>query len=141
MAVGIGSKQWFGLIVLATMYAHYFYLWSVLYLVAEYRASQWRPVSLDEKAVLIRCGVFAADRTVSCDMIESVARCGSDIRRQRGVLRYRQFGSINVEIRLKACRKLANGFGRAQAISRICISLDKPDAFIDAVRARLAKLG
>lgn len=116
-------------------------VWSVLYLVAEYRASQWRPVSLDEKAVLIRCGVFAADRTVSYDMIESVARCGNDIRRQRGVLRYRQFGSMNVEIRLKAGSKLMNGFGRAQAISRICISLDKPDAFIDAVRARLAALG
>ena len=118
-----------------------FSVWSVLYLVAEYRASQWRPVSLGQKAVLIRCGVFAADRKVAYDMIESVARCGNDIRRQHGVLRYRQFGSINVEIRLKAGSKLMNGFGRAQPVSRICISLDKPDAFIDAVRARLAALG
>ncbi|GJJ03842.1 hypothetical protein RugamoR64_43800 [Duganella rhizosphaerae] len=116
-------------------------VWSVLYLVAEYRASQWRPVSLDEKAILIRYGVFASDRAVPYHLIESVTRCSNDIRRQRGLLRYRQFGSMNVELRLKPGSKLLNAFGRAQPVERICISLDKPDAFIDAVRARLAKSG
>ncbi len=116
-------------------------VWSVLYLVAEYRASQWRPVSLDDQAILIRYGVFAADRVVPYHLIESVARCGDDIRRQRGLLRYRQFGSLNVELRLKPGSKLANAIGRPQAVKRICISLDKPDAFIDAVRGRLAESG
>lgn len=116
-------------------------VWSVLYLVAEYRASQWRPVSLDAGAILIRYGVFATDRVVPYHLVESVARCGDDVRRQRGLLRYRQFGSMNVEIRLKAGSKLADAFGRAQPVSRLCVSLDKPDAFIDAVRARLAQSG
>lgn len=116
-------------------------VWSVLYLVAEYRASQWRPVSLDVGGILIRYGVFAADRTVPYHLIESVARCGDDVSRQRGLLRYRQFGSMNMEIRLKAGSELANAFGRAHPVSRICISLDKPDAFIDAVRGRLAVSG
>ena len=112
-------------------------LWSMLYLVAEYRASQWRPISLDGDAVLIRNGVFAGDREVPYAMIESVARCGNGIRRQRGILRFRQFGSLNVQIQLRQNSKLANGFGRVRPVSRIYLSLDKPDAFIDALRARI----
>lgn len=102
-------------------------LWSMLYLVAEYRASQWRPVSLDRDALLIRCGVFASDREIAYSAIESVGRCNNDIRRQRGILRYRQMGSLNVEIRLH----------EGESHTKIYLSLDKPDAFIDALRARL----
>lgn len=102
-------------------------LWSMLYLVAEYRASQWRPISLDREALLVRNGAFARDREIAYDQIESVVRCNDDIRRQRGILRYRQFGSLNVEIRLH----------EGEAHSKIYLSLDKPDAFIDALRQRL----
>lgn len=102
-------------------------LWSMLYLVAEYRASQWRPVSLDREALLIRNGVFARDREIDYGMIESVVRCEDNIRRQRGILRYRQFGRLNLEIRLRE--------GAPHA--KIYLSLDKPDAFIDALRQRL----
>jgi hypothetical protein len=116
-------------------------LWSVLYLVAEYRASHWRPVSLDRDAILLRYGVFATDRTVPYAMIESVARCGGEVRRERGLLRLRQFARPNVEIRLRAGSTLAGFSGRAQPVSRICIGLDKPDAFIDALRARLETRG
>ncbi|NVM77901.1 hypothetical protein FHW83_003724 [Duganella sp. SG902] len=102
-------------------------LWSMLYLVAEYRASQWRPVSLDREALLIRNGVFARDREIDYSMIESVVRCEENIRRQRGILRYRQFGRLNLEIRLR----------EGAPHSKIYLSLDKPDAFIDALRQRL----
>ncbi|MTV37966.1 hypothetical protein [Duganella radicis] len=101
-------------------------LWSMLYLVAEYRASQWRPISLDRNALLIRNGAFARDREIAYGMIESVVRCEDNIRRQRGILRYRQFGRLNVEIRLR----------EGAPHSRIYLSLDKPDAFIDALRSR-----
>ena len=99
-------------------------LWSMLYLVAEYRASQWRPISLDRNALLIRNGVFARDREIAYSMIESVVRCEDNIRRRRGILRYRQFGRLNVEIRLR----------EGAPHSRIYLSLDQPDAFIDALR-------
>lgn len=102
-------------------------LWSMLYLVAEYRASQWRPISLDRDALLIRNGVFARDREIAYTAIESVVRCNDNIRRQRGILRYRQVGSLNVEIRLREGGRHA----------KIYLSLDKPDAFIDALRRRL----
>jgi len=102
-------------------------LWSMLYLVAEYRASQWRPISLDREALLVRNGAFARDREIAYDQIESVVRCNDDIRRQRGILRYRQFGRLNVEVRLR----------QGGEHSKIYLSLDKPDAFIDALRQRL----
>jgi hypothetical protein len=113
-------------------------LWSMLYLVAEYRASHWRPVSLDRDALLVRNGVFAADRVVDYSLIESAVRCKDDIRRQRGILRFRQFGSLNVEIRLREGSTLAGGFGGARPVLKIYLSLDQPDAFIDALRRRLA---
>jgi len=105
-------------------------LWSMLYLVAEYRASQWRPISLDRNALLIRNGVFARDREITYSMIESVVRCEDNIRRRRGILRYRQFGRLNVEIRLR----------EGAPHSRIYLSLDQPDAFIDALRQASAPI-
>lgn len=108
---------------------------SVLYLVAEYRATKWRPVSLDRDALLIRSGVLSSDRAVDYGRIESVVRCRDEgIRRKRGILRYRQFGRLNVEIRLHEAR----GPSSAKPVSRIYLSLDKPDAFIDALRERIS---
>ncbi|HEX7984074.1 MAG TPA: hypothetical protein VF616_11185 [Duganella sp.] len=112
-------------------------LWSLLYLVAEYRATHWRPVSLDTDAVLIRYGVFAADRVLPYGMVESISRRSGHVRRERGVLRLCQFGSANVEIRLRPGSRLAGFGGREQVVTRICIGVDKPDAFIDALRAKL----
>ncbi len=101
-------------------------LWSLLYLVAEYRASQWRPMSLDRSALIIRNGVFARDREIAYSMIDSVVRCEDNIRRRRGILRYRQFGRLNVEIRLR----------EGVPHTKIYLSLDQPDVFIDALRSR-----
>ena len=112
-------------------------LWSVLYLVAEYRATHWRPVSLDRDALLIRYGVFATDRVVPYTMVESITRRSGHVWRGRGVLRFRQSGGANVEIRLRPGSRLAGFGGRAQAVTSICIGIDQPDAFIDAVRAKL----
>ena len=114
-------------------------LWSLLYLVAEYRATHWRPVSLDRDALLIRYGVLAADRVVPYGMVESISRRSGYVRRERGVLRFRQSGGANVEIRLRPGSRLAGFGGREQAVTRICIGIDKPDAFIDALRAKLQK--
>ncbi|MYM82332.1 hypothetical protein GTP44_10255 [Duganella sp. FT50W] len=112
-------------------------LMSMLYLLAEYRASLWRPISLDYNALLIRNGVLTGDREVAYGLIEAVVRCEDGIRRQRGILRFRQSGRLNVEIRLRENSKLATPFGGEQSVSRIYLSLDHPDAFIDALRQRL----
>lgn len=112
-------------------------LWGLLYFVAEYRATRWRPISLDHDALIIRNGVLAGDRTIPYSMIESVSRCSDGIRRQRGILRYRQIGQLNVRIDLREGSCLPNLWGRRQSVSSIYLSLDKPVDFIDALRMRL----
>jgi len=72
-------------------------------------------------------------------MIESVSRCSDGIRRQRGILRYRQIGQLNVRIDLREGSCLPNLWGRRQAVSSIYLSLDQPDGFIDALRLRIAR--
>lgn len=113
-------------------------LWTLLYLVAEYRATHRRPVSLDASALLIRCGVFATDRAVPYEAIVAVNRFEGAARRTRGLLRYRQCGRANVEIHLRAGSSLENMLGVPKPVERIVLGLDQPAAFIDALRARLA---
>jgi hypothetical protein len=48
----------------------------MLYLVAEYRASLWRPVSLTADAILIRYGVTSGDAVRENDMAKkATAKC------------------------------------------------------------------
>jgi len=116
-------------------------LWGLLYFLAEYRATRWRPISLDHDALLIRTGVLAPDRMVPLPMIASVSRCEDGIRRQRGVIRCRQSGSLNVRITLQADSQLPDMFGRNRPVSDIYLSLDTPAVFVDTLRARLASSG
>lgn len=113
-------------------------LWGLLYLLAEYRATRWRPISLDHDALIIRNGVLAPDRTVAYTQMTAVVHCDDGIRRQRGVLRYRQCGQLNVCISLQPGSQLPDLTGRLRPISRIYLSIDQPAVFIDALRARLA---
>lgn len=109
--------------------------WSMLYLVADYRASHYRPVSLDADGarLLLRCGALAADTTLPLAMLAGAARCSDAVPRQRGVRRYRQMGSLNVALSLREGSQLPDCFGRPRAVSRICLSLDDPDAFLAAL--------
>lgn len=110
-------------------------LWGLLYLLAEYRASCWRPISLDRDAIIIRNGILAGDRVVPFSMVESVSGCDDNVRRQRGVLRYRQMGQLNVRLQLRPGSQLPNILGRSKPVSSIYLSLDKPAQFIDRLRA------
>ena len=109
-------------------------LWGLLYLLAEYRATQWRPISLDREMIIIRSGVLAGDRVVPFSMVESVSACDDRVRRQPGVIRCRQMGQLNVRLQLRPGSQLPNLFGRAKTVSSIYLSLDKPDQFIDRLR-------
>lgn len=115
-------------------------LWGLLYLIAEYRATRWRPISLAQDSLIIRNGVLASDVSVPYAMIASVSPCdetGAPIRRQRGVLRYRQCGQLNVQITLRAGSQFPNLFGRERAVQRIFLSIDHAASLIEALRARL----
>lgn len=106
--------------------------WSMLYLIAEYRATHWRPVSLAGDAILVRCGVLGSDLTLPYAMVEGIKRCDDQQRRAPDVRRYRQSGSLNLEITLRAGSKLPGFLGSLKPVKRIYLSLDKPDDFIAA---------
>jgi len=107
--------------------------WNLLYFVAQYRGSHVRPVSLDERILYIRYGVFCRDRKVPlCMIARAIPMLDSDAR-QPGELRYRQFGSLNVVIEMQPGAKLANFFGVASSVSRIAMSIDDPVRFIQSV--------
>lgn len=115
-------------------------LWTLLYLVAEYRATQWRPISLHGNTLLLRCGVFAPDRALPLSSIFSVQRCGNEVRARRGVVRLRQCGALNVMLELVPGTRLRDLLRDQHAVTHVYLSLDEPDAFIDAVQQRRAQL-
>jgi hypothetical protein len=105
-------------------------VWGLLYLVAEYRATLGRPVSLDNENVYIRCGVLSMDAIIPWHQIKSIEKISEPVRRQPGVRRYKQLGELNVAIHLQPNVVLPDLFGRDQRIEKICLGLDEPDGFI-----------
>ena len=111
--------------------------WALLYMVADYRATLYRPVSLDKDGILIRCGALAADAAIPYSMVQSVDEAGGTVRRRAGVRRYTQLGAPNVVIRLAPGSALPDLFGREQALENIYLSLDQPAEFINTVRKKV----
>ncbi|AVR96112.1 hypothetical protein [Pseudoduganella armeniaca] len=113
-------------------------LWALLYLVAEYRATRWRPVSLDGQTLLLRYGMLAADQAIPLAAIVTVERCGNDVRRRGGVMRLRQCGALNVALTLQAGTRLTGLLVPLRPVHQIYLGLDDPEGFIAAVRAKQA---
>lgn len=111
--------------------------WGLLYLVAEYRATLLRPVSIDSRALLIRYGILAADAEIAWGQIRSIAQVQQQVRRQVGVRRYKQMGELNIVIHLQPGVELPNVFGSAQPITEIHLGIDNAEDFIEAVRSKI----
>lgn len=105
-------------------------IWGLIYLVAEYRATLIRPVSVDHEKLYIRCGVLASDAIIPWRDIKAIEKIAAPVRRQPGVRRYKQLGELNVAIHLHPNVALPDLFGREQAVTTICLGLDAPDDFI-----------
>lgn len=114
--------------------------WGLLYLVAEYRATSLRPVSIADHALLIRYGIFSADAEIPWQHIRSIDQVQQKIKRQAGVRRYKQMGELNVVIRLQPGVELPNILGQPQSITEIHLGIDNAKAFIEAVRLNLDQL-
>jgi hypothetical protein len=56
----------------------------------------------------------------------------------RGTLRVTPIDSPNVELGLRAPATLTGSFGIARSAARVQLFVDEPDAFVDAIRARIA---
>lgn len=105
--------------------------WALLYMVADYRATLYRPVSISRDGILIRCGALAADALIPYSMVEAVEEFKGAARRQSGVRRYIQLGQPNIAVSLSMGSALPDLFGRPQPLSKIYLSLDEPRAFRD----------
>lgn len=112
-------------------------LWGLLYLVAEYRATLVRPVSIDNDQLTIRCGVFSTDAVIPWRLIRTIEKNAQPIRRQAGVRRYKQMGELNIAIHLQPGVMLPDMLGREKPVATIYLGLDEPDRFIQEASVKV----
>ncbi len=105
--------------------------YGLLFLLAEYRATLHRPVSLDDTGVHLRYGVLI-DAVVPWHAIVAVDRCTEASPRKPGTLRLRGMGEANVRLSLRPGTRLSPIVG-ARAIDEIRLGLDDPAGFVTAV--------
>lgn len=111
-------------------------LLGLMYLLADYRATLVRPISLGADALLLRCGAMAADAVIPYAMIESVQRVPHPARRLKDKRYYRHQGE-NVEITLRDGSVLPTLLGAGKPATHAVIGVDDPAKFVEALRARL----
>ncbi len=114
-------------------------LYGFIFLLAEYRATLYRPISLVGEKLHIRCGVIG-DQVILFRDIASVTKCEGRIKRAPKRLRFTGPQHANIHIRLKPETPLDTLFGK-KLIDEIYIAVDKPDGFIQAVAARITSSG
>ncbi|NVD98952.1 hypothetical protein [Massilia sp. BJB1822] len=115
-------------------------VFGLLYLLAEYRATLRRPISLGRDALLLRCGLFAPDARIPYAMLAAAEPLRGPVPRERGTRRLEQMGEPNVELRLRPGSELRGFLGGMQPVQRIYLGLDRPQAFLAALQARLAQI-
>lgn len=111
--------------------------WGLLYLLADYRATLVRPVSLDGDALLVRCGALAADVAIPYAMVASVERVAHPERRLPGKRYFRHLGQMNVEITLREGSMLPTLLGAGKSATHAVLGVDDPEGFVKALSARL----
>lgn len=113
-------------------------VWGLVYLLADYRATLVRPVSLEAGALHVRCGALSSDAVIPYADIVGVAHVPHPQRRLPGKRYFRHLGEMNVEITLRQGTQLPRLLGGAKAASHVVLGVDDPDQFLLALRARLA---
>lgn len=107
-----------------------------LFLLAEYRATRLRPVSVTGRGLQLRHGV-ATDLWLDWGVIAAAEPTRGPVRRARGELRLIGMGEANVRIDLVPGTTLPGLFG-PRAIERIHLGVDDADGLIHEIRARLS---
>jgi hypothetical protein len=114
--------------------------YSLLYLVAEYRATLCRPVSLTDEAIIVRCGAIASDLQVPLAAIAGIEPQNAPVPRQAGVRRLRQTSAPNVRIKLRDNTQLPNWRGEPRETRVVFLCVDDRAAFIEQVQLRRQNL-
>lgn len=107
-----------------------------LYLWAEYRATHWRPVSLDGRSLHLRYGLLI-DTTLPLEAVHSVEPVDAreTLRRAPLRLRLQGMGRANVRLRLRPGTTLQLPWG-GREMGEVLLGLDEPERFMQAVSAR-----
>ncbi|WP_119969519.1 PH domain-containing protein [Shewanella japonica] len=100
---------------------------SLVFFVAEYLAMSRRPISIDDRQIYLRYGVFNVF-TIALDNIKTIEFNQSVIRRQKGVKRYNFSGAPNIHIVLKT---------EIDDAKQIYIGVDSPKKMISLVQHRI----
>lgn len=112
-----------------------FSLYGLLFLMAEYRATRYRPITIDGATVHLRYGLLV-DTALPVDAIASIVPVGPvDARPRRAAGRWRLagMGKPNVLLRLAPGTRLRTPFGERQ-VGEIFLGVDDPARFIRSVR-------
>lgn len=105
-----------------------------LFMLAEYRATLHRPLSVTERGLQVRYGV-ASDFLVEWPSIVAVAPTSGPVRRARGRIRLLGMGEANVVIELAPGTRVS-GLAGSRVVEQIFLGVDEPGQLIGEIRAR-----
>jgi len=105
-------------------------LYTLLYLLADWRASRSRPIVLDAETLTVRTGIrwtIAVPRATIASLSRRAPRGGEK------PLRAALLGAVNVWIELAEPVVAAGPYGRERHITRLALWLDEPERFAAAL--------
>lgn len=109
-------------------------VYGVLFMLAEYRATLHRPLSVTERGLQVRYGV-ASDFLLDWPSIATAAPARGPVRRARGRLRLIGMGEANVVIGLAPGTRVS-GLAGSRVIEQVFLGVDDPAGLIAEIHAR-----
>lgn len=109
-------------------------LYGFLFMLAEYRATLHRPISITEHGLHVRYGVVS-DFLVPWDAIADIAPTRGPIRRASKQIRLYGMGEANVLLRLAPETRIA-GLTGSRVVEAIHLGVDDPQGLIEEVAGR-----
>lgn len=113
-------------------------LWGLCFLIAEYRATLRRPISLDSEHVYVRYGLAAELLLPLTHIARAVPHRETVARRIPGTQRYCESGVPNVCLHLAPPLDVPGMFGQTRSIERVYLGVDVPGRFLEHLNTRLA---
>ncbi|WP_395681101.1 hypothetical protein [Dokdonella sp.] len=104
--------------------------WGLCFLLAEYRATLRRPISLDADALYVRYGLSAELRVPRERIAVACAHDRPVRRRAPGVVRYCDAGAPNVRIELAPAIEVPGWLGGSRRIGTLYLGVDEPARLI-----------
>jgi hypothetical protein len=109
-------------------------VYGFIFMLADYRATLYRPTTRESDRLRIRYGI-AGDVAVQLSRIAAVSRYNASARRAPGRMRFVGMGAANVRLELMPGTRLTGLLGERE-VAEILLGLDEPEKFIASVRSQ-----